>query len=498
MWPVPPISPLKNSKATSSLVALLFLAYYPRMAKIIRTLFGLRQPAPATEFTAGFAAGFAAEFAAIRQSSAIPVLTAYLAHYDGYLREAALVRATELASPELLPAVTARLNDWVPQVRRAAKNAILTIAPALPAAALLALLPAIQQLRNARREDHGAWVRQFEGRVLDTIGPAAVIDGIHDQAIRIARACFELALAHSLLPADTLARQGLLSPDIRIAMKAVDLVRNLPGTVQQALYLQALGASFGAVRTTAMRALLADSSGEHEALARAHLFDAQSSVRSTASNYLQRRGIDTDALYVDALLTPGTGSDRIRICLLALGASGKAEHARHMEAYATSPAPWVQMAALMGWVRLAPTEKDRIAVLALQSPIPRVRKLSLILIRDYGAYVPVETALAMAAAHQDYGLMLRLSRQEPWLWIDTIARIACASPASDELRALLAQDLVAWIASSGSIYAAPEPKQVELLGAPDTRAALAGLLPHATSLHSRLDYTISQALLGQG
>lgn len=47
-------------------------------------------------------------------------LSADMCHYSGYVRQAALDRAAELRSLDLLPAIVDRLNDWVPQVRQRA------------------------------------------------------------------------------------------------------------------------------------------------------------------------------------------------------------------------------------------------------------------------------------------------------------------------------------------------------------------------------------------
>lgn len=489
-------------KATNALVAFLFLAYYLPMANIIRTLFGLRkgpggQATPAPAAADPYQPWLEAALASIRQCSSIPDLNTWLAHANGYLREAALGRAVELASPELLAGITSRLNDWVPEVRRAAKNALLTLTPGMPAGALLAQLPAIHRLRSASRENHAAWVDRLELLLLETIGAQAIIEGIHHPAIRVARACFHMAQAHALLPIDTLVRQALASPDICIALDTVGMIAALPTAERHDAYLAALGSSHGAVRTAALRALLAASPSAHAALATSCLFDAQSSVRAAASTYLQGLGIDTDALYIERLKAPEPDAHLTRVCLLALAASGRAEHARIMEEHAGSSAPRVQMAALMGWARLEPSHKDSIAVLALQSPVPRIRKLSLVLIQDFGAYVPIEAAIAMAQAHQDAKLMVRLSRQEPWTWLETIVRIADTMPITDELSAILAQNLLAWSESSGSIYAAPTPKQLELLGTPAARTVLGSLLPRATALHRQIDYTISQARLRQ-
>lgn len=461
------------------------------MVNIIRSLFGLSpalgKEAPPARGTDPYRNWRTREVAAIRQCTSVPDLAARIDDYDGYLREAAIARAVEWGAPELLPAIAARLNDWVPQVRRAAKNGLLTLVPTMPATALLAQLPAIDRLVQAQRDDHSEWLGRFEDTLLAATGPQAIVDGIRSQEIRLARACFRIARQHRLVPSAAIIEDALHSKDIRIAIDAAAMVAGLPEEEQHALYLAALASPFGAVRTLALRGLLALASCDHAALARSCLLDPQSSVRALAAHYLKGHGDDPDAFYVERLRSPQAGADEVRICLLALAAGGKAGHAAWMERHAASPAPRIRMAALMGWVRLDPARKDDIAVLALRDPVARVRKLALTLIRDFNAYVTAADAVALAQSHRDYRLMLRLARQDPWAWIDTIACLALQPEAVAGMRDVLADELDAWGWRSAGIYVAPKAQQIALLTDPDARADLKAIFPRFERVFSIID-----------
>jgi len=66
----------------------------------------------------------------------------FIFHRDGYQREAALnLLSGSAPSPFLLAAIAWRLNDWVPQVRRAARRAFSRIVLATPLATLAAVVP---------------------------------------------------------------------------------------------------------------------------------------------------------------------------------------------------------------------------------------------------------------------------------------------------------------------------------------------------------------------
>lgn len=270
------------------------------------------------------------------------------------------------------------------------------------------------------------------------------------------------------------------------------MIDTLPEADRHTLYLAALASPFGAVRTVALRMLLAQEPGEADALARSCLLDPQSSVRHLAAFHLKQGGIDPDAFYVDRLRDGEAGADEVRICLLALAASGNALHAAWMERYAAYPAPRIRIAALMGWVRLDPTRKDDIAVLALRAPVARVRKLAMTLIRDFGAWVPLADAIAMAQAQHDHRLALRLARQDPWTWLETITRMALQAELATQMRDVLAEELDGWMQRSAGIYVAPQAHQTVLLTDPAARADVMAVLPRFEAVFRTVDDAITR------
>ena len=65
-------------------------------------------------------------------ASSLSDLALHAAHSSGYVREAAARRCAERGEPDLLPVVTERLNDWVPEIRNAARQALSTLLLAAP------------------------------------------------------------------------------------------------------------------------------------------------------------------------------------------------------------------------------------------------------------------------------------------------------------------------------------------------------------------------------
>lgn len=196
-------------------------------------------------------------------------------HWDGYVREAALIRCTELGLVQLLPIVAERLNDWVPQIRHAARCAMLELLVAADAPLALGVLPDVQRLAGALREDHSAWIARFECALLEKIGARMLLDATRDAALKISRASFDLLARHRAVDARTLALAALHSRrDVALALRALDAFAPRAGEASpeaRDIYLLAMRSSFGAVRARALPWLLSMSPGD---VARQAVIDA--------------------------------------------------------------------------------------------------------------------------------------------------------------------------------------------------------------------------------
>lgn len=200
--------------------------------------------------------------ARITHSEAINLIHAGLGDYSGYVREAAVRRAAELGMTTLLPGVAERLNDWVTQVRDAARTAVLALLDKLDPGAnidlALQLLVQVQHLREARRADHADWVAEFEAHFVERLGGQRIVAAIGSAQSRVALACFTLALHHSLAsPADLCRRAMSNKHHFALVQKAIARVRVLPELDRAILYRQALESRVGMARAEALRGLLA-------------------------------------------------------------------------------------------------------------------------------------------------------------------------------------------------------------------------------------------------
>ena len=427
--------------------------------------------------------------------SSIGGLAAAMADHDGYTREAALRRAAELASPELVPAIAERLNDWVPQVRTQAREVLLGMLPSLDQEQALRLLPAVHHLYQTGRADHSAWIAAFERALIEHTGPQAIIERLLDPDVHLARACCKLVETYRLAPPEAvIARLLPATRDIVLAKQAVEAIFDLPEPAREPLFRQALASGFGMVRAIALRPVLSEVSVENDALAIRMASDLQSWVRLIASAYLKRRGMDVAAILADALRTDGANSTRLRACLAGLAEQGSIDrldlvrdHTRHRMAR-------VQLAAYAAWLRLEPSRRDEIALDALRSPHRRVRKFVLQLVREEGAYIETQTALSLMAVHDDVDMMFALSRREPWSWLDLILQMAPRAGQDAALRGRLERELDEWLQDSARMYVKPSPAQRALFESGEAIRTFAELLKtDAPSMARRLRFELGEA-----
>jgi hypothetical protein len=433
-------------------------------------------PAPAPQSHASYIAGIIAE---VRQQNDPNALATDMSYYDGHVREAALKRANALRAPALLPAVVARLNDWVPQVRARAQALVLDWLPSLDADAALRLLGAVQHLRDARRSDHASWLGKVERIVVAQVGAGTIVDGVANPDIAIARTCFRLLEEHGLAGPATRVRVGLADgTDIVLVRKAAEALVLLDGQERAAMGRLALQSHFGIVRAIALRRLLADEVNGAEALATDMLADPHGWVRLVASTFLERRGIDSASLYAARLTAPGSSNTVLRGCLMGLAETGKRTHldlVRRMTSHASAR---VRVNAFAAWLHLAPEEKDDIARHVLADGAHRVRTLVMSMHRKHGAFVPVDDALALLREHGDVELMLRYTEHEPWRWLQLILELEPASHADAGMRAHLREQLIGWIDAARRSCGRPTPAQRALFAEPTTQAILRELLGH--------------------
>ena len=415
-------------------------------------------------------------------------LSRYAADSSGYVRAAAVRRCAQQNDPQLLPIVAERLNDWVPEVREAARQALLTMLLAAPMALLIAHLPQMLRLHGGTgRGDSAAWLASFEARLIAVLGTDVLADHARHADIVTARACIGLLRRYRLLEPSLLV--GLIlgrGDDIVLVRAAVQQIVEVPADQQRSYYLMALRSHFGAVRTAALHRLLAHEGMAHEgataeanrAVAINALADTQSSARYVARAYLAPRGFDVRAHYI-CLLGQRGSAKTAQTCLAEIGSLRDPRDVELVRSLVADGRAVVRMAALAAWFKLAAPDKDQIARAALDDVAPRVRKFAAVLVLRHGAYIPFADIARQLDGLGDLRLLLRMAESQQWHWLEWIARLSVRLDHEQALALGLAASLSKWLAQSQIWYGNASAAQVAYLCSAPVRHSLRALLPHA-------------------
>lgn len=412
----------------------------------------------------------------IRETDSVEVLQQYAAAVSGYVREEVLKRCIALKPLALLSAVVVRLNDWVPQVRQAARAALEVLLPQASATQLAAVLHELLRLHTHGRGDSAAWLTSFEAKLLQkvTLSDLCAVARAADR--RAARAAVSLLDRRGLLAPEAIVQLILeRGDDIVLAQRAIELCARLAPDQRMPAYRAAATSHFGAVRTIAVSALLSMQSEAHAEVALAALEDVQSSVRQVAISYLLATDFDARGYYRRVLQQGSHQVQRTRICLSALAGLRDAADVALIKSFQCSEHPGVRAATLLAWFRLAEQDKDRIALAALEDSARGVRKLAVQLVRKYGAYVPLASIVQQLEVHEDVRVPLQLAESNKWNWLECVARI-CLQRGVEQARSMgLDAAIVRW-SMAVNWYDRPNAQQQQLLTSTPVVASFTQLL----------------------
>jgi HEAT repeat protein len=343
----------------------------------------------------------------------IPQLIECMDDYDGYVRQAAVKRSAALAHPELLPALVDRLNDWVPQVRDAARSAILTLLPQVSVSDVVGQLPAILNLRSAGRYDHTTWLAQFEATLLRSAHVDDLLAGVYGDHGKIARACFDILQRSEDVDMTALVLRAVSSrSNIAMARQAAGMIARLPPEARDSAYAAAMQSNFGPVKVFAVRATLREHPAEAaRTLAISMLLDPQSSVREAAIAHLLSNAFEIGAYYRNLLDQASDHAATIRFSLAALGNLRQASDLEVIRKYCSHPLPSVRLQAYASWFRIAPADKDVVAQEAVLDAARRVTRAALDMVVKHGAYIPFDLVCATLSAPEDRDLLLSFARR---------------------------------------------------------------------------------------
>jgi HEAT repeat protein len=415
----------------------------------------------------------------MRLPAAWGVMAVAASHRIGFIREAAVWGLAASPDGRAIPYLLLRLNDWVKEIRRAARAAIEVFFQPAFAPDVIAALPIVWALARKNRDDH----ERFVSRVLAFLRAPACAPALRagcsapDREVR--RVCFELLIrrgggAEHEAPAALGAALADRDPVVRV-WAARRLARAIPAPWADALARGALGDRSVQVRRAALAAIAPTlSDDEARPLLEAALLDTHTTARWDARVLMLARGpFDLAAFYRRSLAT-ATHPAGIRGALLGLGESGTVDDVACVEPFLSADRARIRGAALRARAGLEPLTATEPFLAALRSPEPGLSREARRALEPRLSHVGIATLSGLVAdrtlaLHARRNALALANGKSKWDKLPALLD-ACGDP--DKLIANIASRLLeGWCARYQRRFVRPTPAQIEEASASFTRVA---------------------------
>lgn len=241
-------------------------------------------------------------------------------NWDGHVREQAMQALAQLDPHEAIPELLVRTNDWVPQVRYAAKKALRSLMTDENAAAFIDYLPEIAHLGRQQRDDHAILIEEVHAYLLRPHNTQHLIRAVSTAQPRVARIASRLCMEHALLPEQALLSACLASADMLTRMSIMPLLYQ--GSIQDRLPLLAMAVANSCMqlRRAAFVVYCREQHAASTAIAQSLLFDRSAALRELAMGVLAKRGISVPDLLQPVLEQPSATPEHLRHAIWGAGA----------------------------------------------------------------------------------------------------------------------------------------------------------------------------------
>ncbi|WP_296263723.1 PBS lyase [Pseudomonas sp. UBA6562] len=359
-------------------------------------------------------------------------------HPSGYVRENAVKALSERPNGEALVALVERLNDWVPQVRDAAKAGVQTYLKREHLASLLFAQGPLMALATRQRVDHSATLAAVRALLQAPEARDEVHASFLTQQGKAACYLFGVLLESASEPY-ALLHEALVHREPLVRLAAVDACAALATAQAHQLLLGALPKASAKLRVRLLRVVLPVVPAPQGLLQDA-LLHSSGGVRNLALWACARYAVDAPAVLAQRFAGPPPVAKAHWLGVLGLARDLKMEVPGGWWHAAMHAAPWsVRLAAVQspGERPLAalleavddPSERvfdalvSRLNVLPWVTLDPAVRTL---LDRQWHVLAPPrrQRVLALLAGWQQLGYLLERLASEPTQrarWLDTLS-----------------------------------------------------------------------------
>ncbi|MCQ8233816.1 HEAT repeat domain-containing protein [Pectobacterium carotovorum] len=228
-------------------------------------------------------------------------LIALTRHYNGHIRQRAVLCLGFMDEVSALPALIERVNDWAEPVRRAAKQSVRLLLTPNNSAYFVANLPAIFWLLQCQREDHQPLVDEIVSFLAEEAHASSLLAGLSAEDKTVARLSLDILVERKLFPLKQIFSQTMRHRDPLVRANAARYLLSADKDVDHDALTILLKDSFAPIKQVALQYVIDNAFPVSEPQLIALLFDKNALVRQRASALLRERNDDPVAHYLAAL-----------------------------------------------------------------------------------------------------------------------------------------------------------------------------------------------------
>ena len=381
-------------------------------------------------------------------------------HSYGFNREKAVVCLGNSGQSSAISTIILRCNDWVEQVRRASKKALLKLAVKNNAKAFINVLPNIYHLQHCGREDHEDFIKAIERFLILDENKHYLIEGIESENLKLSKLCFSLVLDNKLLDTNELLSVGLESNNVSIRLKCFDLINELDGHSREKAFSVAINDKFMPVRRIALNCVIQD--GISDELLKPFLFDKHSSIREIAIKNLEH--INLKRIYINELNS--NSAYRVSRSIWGLGILRDLDSLDKIEDLLASPFPSIRRYCLATIAKLKGMDAEDVVLQCLVDESPKVAKEASRIAAKINIILSADELLALYKTSRHYHSLSScasiLKRMNKWERLIFTLRLL-----DEESKVEIQQierEINDWNQYFNRVLSQPSNKQIEVLG----------------------------------
>lgn len=239
-------------------------------------------------------------------------------HYNGHIREKAVLCLGLMREISALPELIMRANDWAEPVRRAARQSIRRLLTAENAIQFRENLPGFIGLLNCSRDNHPILVDEILNFLSRPDNKRVLFDGLFSINKNVARLSLNILIERELFPQQQIFHEAMRHSDPLVRIMAAEYQLREAQQIDEGTINTLLKDSFAPIKQITLQYItdnkLLISCSQLSIL----LFDRNALVRQRSGRLLMEQCIDPKTIYLDTFYAPGSRVSKRKIALLGL------------------------------------------------------------------------------------------------------------------------------------------------------------------------------------